>query len=72
MSAFCAIDDKLVPLYRILWVSSLPHFCGSEDCVREGAYEVHLDNGESLWARSTEERDQVVAAVESWRGGANE
>ena len=26
MSVFCMVDDKHVPLYRILWVSALPHF----------------------------------------------
>ena len=36
MSAFCLVDDKHVPLYRILWVSELPHFCGSDDCQQEG------------------------------------
>ncbi len=38
MSVFCTIDDKQVPLYRVLWVSALPHFCGDDDCQREGQY----------------------------------
>ena len=47
---FCQIDDKLVPLYRILWIAQLPHFCGSDECDREGQYEVRLEHEESLWA----------------------
>ena len=35
MSIFCLIDDKHVPLYRILWVAELPHFCGARG-VRAG------------------------------------
>jgi hypothetical protein len=68
MSAFCLIDDKHVPLYRILWVADLPHFCGSDDCQREDQYEVRLDQGESVWG-SQAERDAVLAAIEAWRGG---
>ena len=67
MSVFCLIDDKHIPLYRILWVSELPHFCGSEDCEREGQYEICLEQGESVWG-SCEQRDAVLAAIEAWRG----
>ena len=67
MSVFCTIDDKQVPLYRVLWVSSLPHFCGDDDCQREGQYEVRLDASESVWAVSVEERDAVMAAIEGWQ-----
>jgi hypothetical protein len=70
MSAVCTIDDKFVPLGRILWISALPHFCGADECTREGHYEVRLDQGESVWAASVEERDRVVAAIESWHSGA--
>lgn len=65
MSVLHTIDDKHVPLYRILWVSAVPHFCGTEDCQREGQYEVRLDQGESLWA-SHGERDEVMEALEVW------
>ncbi len=65
MSAFCLIDDKHIPLYRIMWVAALPHFCGSEECQREGQYEVRLEQGESIWA-SQKERDVVLEAVEAW------
>lgn len=65
MSVFCTIDDKYIPVYRILWISSLPHFCGSADCEREGQYEIRLDADESVWG-SQEERDAAVAAVEAW------
>jgi len=67
MSVFCVVDDKHVPLYRIVWVSALPHFCGSEECQREGQYEVRLDQGEAVWA-SQQQRDEVLAAIEAWGG----
>ena len=66
MSVFCLIDDKHVPVYRILWVSELPHFCGDSECQREGEYEIHLDQGESVWG-DRGERDAALAAVEAWR-----
>jgi len=65
---FCVVDDKHVPLYRILWVSDLPHFCGNEDCLCEGRYEIRLEMDESVWA-NREERDEVLAALEAWAGG---
>ena len=46
MSVFCRIDDKHIPLYRVVWVSATPHYCGEEDCVREGSYEIRLEQGE--------------------------
>lgn len=69
MSVFCLIDDKHVPLYRIMWVSALPHFCGADDCEREGQYEIRLEHGESVWARNREERDSVLTSVEAWTEG---
>jgi|GEM_PF-568597 len=66
MSVFCVIDDKHVPLYRILWVSALPHFCGSSECQQEGNYEVRLEQGESVWCTTPEERDAVLRALEAW------
>jgi hypothetical protein len=68
MSVFCVVDDKHVPIYRIMWVSATPHFCGEEDCVREGYYEIRLEQGESVWA-NVQERDQVLQQIESWQGG---
>lgn len=68
MPVFCLIDDKYIPLYRILWVSALPHFCGSEDCQREGQYEIRLEDGESVWA-DRDERDATLKAVEAWADG---
>jgi len=68
MSIFCYIDDKQVPLYRVMWVAATPHFCGEEDCVREGSYEIRLEQGESVWANS-EERDKIVQQLEQWQGG---
>lgn len=63
MSVFCMIDQKYVPMYRIIWISALPHFCGSDDCEREGQYEIRLEHGESVWANQ-QERDAVLAAME--------
>jgi hypothetical protein len=68
MSIFCVVDDKHIPLYRILWVAAVPHFCGHEDCTQEGNYEIRLEQGESVWA-SREERDTVLSALEHWQGG---
>ncbi len=67
-SILCKIDDKHIPLYRVMWVSDLPHYCGHEDCEREGGYEVRLEQGESVWA-SQLERDEILAALELWQGG---
>lgn len=64
----CKVDDKHIPLYRILWVSDLPHFCGHDDCEREGQYEIRLEQDESVWG-TREERDSVLTALESWQGG---
>jgi hypothetical protein len=61
------VDDKYVPLYRILWVSALPHFCGTPDCSQEGNYEVRLEDGESVFA-TRQERDEVLQALEAWAG----
>lgn len=68
MSILCRVDDKHVPLYRVMWVAATPHFCGEEDCLREGAYEVRLEQDESLWATPAE-RDNLVEMLESWQGG---
>jgi hypothetical protein len=68
MSVFCVIDDKHVPVYRILWVSELPHFCGSPDCERESQYEIRLDAGESVWGNA-EQRDAALEAIENWQQG---
>jgi len=71
MGVFCLVDDKYVPLYRVLWVSALPHFCGTEDCEREGQYEIRLEDGESVWA-DREERDAALKALEAWAGSGAE
>ena len=68
---FGNIDDKHVPLYRVLWIADVPHFCGHEDCEREGQYEVRLDQGESLWAKY-EERNHMLTALEKWQAGPPE
>ena len=66
-SVFCLIDDKHVPMYRIMWISDVPHFCGQEDCQCEGDYEIRLDQDESLWANRLQ-RDQVVEEMQKWYG----
>ena len=59
------VDDKHVPLYRIVWVSDVPHFCGEDDCMHEGDYEIRLDVEDSLWTTGAE-RDMVVKALSKW------
>jgi hypothetical protein len=66
-SIFCLVDDKHVPLYRVMWVADVPHYCGEEDCIREGTYEIRLEQDESVWA-SREERDKMLRALEAWQG----
>ncbi len=68
MSIFCEVDDKHVPLYRVMWVAATPHFCGDEDCNREGFYEIRLEQGDAVWAKR-EERDAMLTALEAWQGG---
>ncbi|MBX7167913.1 MAG: hypothetical protein K1X74_16385 [Pirellulales bacterium] len=68
MSIFCVVDDKHIPLYRVIWVASVPHFCGATDCEQEGNYEIRLEQGESVWA-NREERDAMLRALEEWQGG---
>jgi hypothetical protein len=67
MSIFCRVDDKQIPLYRVVWVAATPHFCGEDDCMREGYYEIRLEQGESVWA-TIEERDLIMERIEAWHG----
>jgi len=62
------VDDKYIPMYRILWVAKTPHYCGEDDCTREGYYEVRLEDAESVWAKK-EERDELLEALDTWCGG---
>lgn len=68
MSVLCRIDDKHVPLYRVMWVAATPHFCGEEDCLREGSYEVRLEQDETVWANESE-RNGLLEKLEAWQGG---
>lgn len=68
MSVFYSVDDKFIPLYRILWVAATPHFCGDEECQREGYYEVRLEQGEAVWA-TMQERDGLLEALTQWAEG---
>ncbi len=68
MSILCRVDDKMIPLYRVMWVAATPHYCGEEDCVRERFYEIRLEQGESVWA-NLRERDEVQQRLEQWQGG---
>ncbi|MCA9267309.1 MAG: hypothetical protein KDA41_02510 [Planctomycetales bacterium] len=69
-STFCKIDDKFVPLYRVIWVSEVPHFCGNDDCEVEGRYEVRLEQGESVFG-TREERDGMLTALDAWHNGGD-
>lgn len=66
VEAFVMIDDKHVPVSRIVWISDVPHFCGSEDCTAEGRYEVSIEADDSLFG-SREERDAALEALEQWQ-----
>ena len=68
MSVFYVVDDKHIPLYRVMWVSALPHFCGDDECQCEGKYEIRLEQGESVWA-NVDERDGTLAALDNWQSG---
>jgi hypothetical protein len=68
MTIFCVVDDKHVPLYRVMWVAATPHFCGHDDCEREGQYEIRLEQGESVWSNQRD-RDRILEALEAWQGG---
>ena len=68
MSILCRVDDKMIPLYRVMWLAATPHFCGEEDCIREGCYEIRLEQGESIWANANE-RDKMQEQLELWQGG---
>lgn len=65
------IDDKHVPLYRIVWIADLPHFCGVDDCPHEGYYEVRVEGDDSLFITQTE-RDEAVAGMTAWCGDGPE
>jgi hypothetical protein len=71
MSIFCLVDDKHVPLFRVMWVAATPHFCGAADCEQEGNYEIRLEQGESVWA-TREERDAMLQALEQWQGAVED
>lgn len=64
-SPLIKIDDKHVPLFRIVWISDVPHFCGEPDCQHEGDYEVRLDVDDSIWTNASE-RDQTIEAIKRW------
>ena len=68
MSLFCTVDDKHIPLFRVMWVAAVPHFCGHDDCEREGQYEIRLEQDESVWGTALE-RDAMLAALEEWQSG---
>lgn len=68
MNIFCRVDDKHVPIYRVLWVAATPHFCGEPDCNAEGMYEVALEGGEAVWA-NPQEQEALLAQIEEWQGG---
>lgn len=68
MSIFCRVDDKFLPLYRVLWVAATPHFCGEAECQCEGLYEIAIEGGESVWANH-DEKDRLLEMLEDWQAG---
>ncbi|MDA7864987.1 hypothetical protein N9B24_02560 [bacterium] len=68
-SPIIKIDDKHLPLYRVVWVSDVPHFCGEPDCMHEGDYEVRLDVDDSLWTNG-KGRNEVLKSLARWCGDA--
>ncbi len=68
MPILCRVDDKMIPLYRVVWVAATPHFCGEADCTCEGKYEIRLEQDESVWADGTEQ-DRMIQQLEKWQGG---
>ena len=69
MSIFSIVDDKYVPLYRVIWVAATPHFCGADDCEREGHYEIRLEQGESVWAKTITECDAMLECSSTGKVG---
>lgn len=64
--AFVMVDDKHVPITRIVWISEVPHFCGNEECTVEGRYEVGIEGTDSLFG-NRDERDAALRALEDWQ-----
>ena len=71
VSIFCRVDDKHVPLYRVLWIAATPHFCGDAECQCEGLHEVALEGGESVWAKF-DEKERLLQMIEEWQGGGKD
>ncbi len=67
----CLIDDKHIPVYRIVWISDVPHFCGEDECLVEGRYEVRLEQGEAVFG-NREERDQALEMLDRWQSGVDD
>ncbi len=67
----CLIDDKHIPVYRIVWISDVPHFCGDEECLVEGRYEVRLEQGEAVFG-NRDERDKALEMVDRWQSGVDD
>ena len=65
VSPLVKIDDKHVPVFRIVWISDVPHFCGEEDCLHEGDYEIRLDIEDSIWTTASD-RDLAIEALKNW------
>lgn len=56
-------DDKLIPIFRLLWLSELPHVCEEDNCPVRGLYELRLGNGESLFSTRAD-RDRFIEQTE--------
>ena len=66
MGIFSIVDDKHIPLYRVVRIADVPHFYGAEDCTAEGRYEIRLDGNESVWANG-DERDNMLDSINRWQ-----
>lgn len=71
VAMICLIDDKHIPVYRIVWISDVPHFCGDEECLVEGRYEVRLEQGEAVFG-NRDERDKALEMVDRWQSGVDD
>ena len=68
MSIFCVVDDKHIPLYRVMWIAATPHFCGAERLRSRGLLRSAPRTGR-VGVGQYRGRDGILAALESWQGG---
>jgi hypothetical protein len=64
-SPIVRVDDNHITRYRKVWISDVPHFCGEDDCMHEGDYEIRLDVDDSIWTNG-DQRDVVIESLTRW------